>query len=150
MAFQDEVLTSDQAPASDQEHLHGRVWPFVIHADDILVVHGRIDDFLLGDHTLGGADAVAQIRGTLERQRFGGVLHLMPHIGKHTVGLAVQEGDHLVDNLAVVRVVDHPNAWGWAAFDVIVEACPRIIPSDDPIAENVRKEAIDSIERLSN
>ena len=144
MTIEDEVLAADQSAAPDQEHLDGRVRPLVVDADDVFVVDRRVDDLLLGDDAFGGTDPIPQVGRAFEFQRFGGVFHLVAHIGEHTIRFAIQEADHLIDDL------DCPDAWGRTALDVVIEASARIVAGDNPIAQDVRKEAIDRVECLAH
>src|SRR5207245_3773908 len=150
MTIEDEVLAADQSAAPDQEHLDGRVRPLVVDADDVFVVDRRVDDLLLGDDAFGGTDPIPQVGRAFEFQRFGGVFHLVAHIGEHTIRFAIQEADHLIDDLPVVRIIDCPDAWRRTALDVVIKASTWIVAGDNPIAQDVRKEAIDRVECLAH
>src|SRR5881227_1406478 len=76
------------------------------------------------DHLLGGLQAVAQVGGPLELEVVGRLVHLPPQVVHHAPVLPLEEAHHVIDDLAVGRVVDQPDAGRRTALDVEIEAGP--------------------------
>jgi len=45
-----------------------------------------------------------------------------------------EEFTQVVDHLAVLSLIDGTDAWGYAEFDIVIQACPLILASDFTVA----------------
>ena len=119
---EDEPLASDDAAATDVEHLHRRFEIVLGDADhvDVLVAIG--DHLLLGDRLAHRREPIAQARRTLELELARGRPHRGLEALDDLVGVARQEVTQLVDELPVRHLIDLADARSGALLDVEQQA----------------------------
>ena len=88
----------------------------------VVVLLLGVDHLLALDRLAHREDLVAQARRPLELERVAGLVHLLVEAVEHRRGVAVEEGDELVDERHVLVVVDGADARRDALLDVRVEA----------------------------
>ena len=101
---------------------------------------------LLGD-ALDGGELVAEDRGALEVELFGGLAHRVAELLDDDGAFAVEEEHGLVDHLAVLVGRAVGGAGGDAAADVVLEAGTRVGAGDLLVAGAPGEEFLDEVER---
>ena len=134
-------------PGAQEEHLHANLPALEVRGEDVGLVDRRQGDRLVRLDVGQRADAVAQDGGAFEFETDRGLLHAL---GQCLLDLAVapaQEAAHLVDDGAVLGLVDAADAGRRAALDLVLQAGPGAGREHAVGAGAQREGALQGIER---
>jgi hypothetical protein len=139
----------DHFPIAQGEELYRRAVP--VHGEPDHV--DRPDRALVGGLPLRKAldreQAIPVARGLLEALPGGRLAHPRLELAADRAGLAREELDHAVDDLAVVRLRDRRDTGGLAPLDVVVEARdPRVPTRLRSLAGTELEHPVENVERL--
>ena len=129
-AVHDEVIAPDELAVADEERLHPRLVALLRHGDDVRVLVAQRHDLLVLADALDGLHLVAEAGGALELEALGSLVHAVVQLPHDVRRLALEEHEHLLDDLHVVAAVRIADARRDAAVDVVLEAGARVRAGD--------------------
>ena len=117
-----EAPAAGEPPVAEEEEVDLQRRTLAIEAEDVLVEEVAEHRALFLQAALDGVELIAKLRGALELELAGGVLHPPRELAGQLVGLSLQEQRDFVDRAPVFLLRHAVHARRGAALDLVLQA----------------------------
>ncbi len=147
-AFQDEIFSADQFTAADEEDLNTGFTIITGHCDHIGIGLIAADHFLAFDDFINRLELVADDSRFFILEIFSSLFHSLIQPFDYGVGATLQKFAKVINDLAIVLLIDCTNTRGCAEFDVVIEASAAVLTGDLPVTGQIGEDLSEQIQCL--